>query len=65
MESGSLLAKDPRQGKSPSEAAIELLKPVFWNHLEYFLWQERTFLLRAKHDFISLCVFMFFVTVQM
>lgn len=44
----SLLAMGLRDGRLPSRATAELLKPVFRNHLEYFLWQERRFLSRAK-----------------
>ena len=39
----------------------ELLKPVFQNHLEYFLWQGRRFLSRAKAGLRSICVSMLFV----
>ena len=44
----SLLAMGLRDGRLPSQARAELLKPAFQNHLEYSLWQERRFLSRAK-----------------
>jgi len=43
-------------GRLPFRATAELLKPVFWNHLEYFIWHERRLLSRAKAGFRSTCM---------
>ena len=52
----SLLAMGLGDGRLPSRGTAELLKPVFRNHLEYFIWHERRFLPRAKAGFRSTCM---------